>query len=109
MEQRALSFGNFELRSTERACTAALAQANLDREAAPAAYRHRGTYAWIAGDHTAARTWWRRSAEAADKLSAPYESAATSVEIGRLAGDADELRRAEETFTRIGARPPAPS
>src|SRR6476646_5660431 len=42
------------LKRAQRACASAVKEANLDREALPAAYRLQGTYDWLAGREKAA-------------------------------------------------------
>lgn len=71
------------LRQVREACRAVQRQARLDRSAAPAALRVRGTSAWLAGKRGEAERLWHKSAAVAAALGLPYETALTEREARR--------------------------
>ncbi len=91
------------LKKAKQACKLARKQAKLDRQALPAACRFQGVYHWLQGDAGKARTWWRKSIEAAEQLEARYEIGMTSLELGRRAGDPEQLARGEALLREISA------
>lgn len=91
------------LRRAKRACRGAFRQCRIDRGGLIAASRLWGTYEWLRGRRRAARRWWERSLAVADELSARYETATTSLEMGRRLHDRAYLERAEAIFAEIGA------
>jgi len=91
------------LTKAKRACWAALRSGRLARGGLPGAMRHRGTYAWLTGKRDAARGWWQRSLTVAKQLGAGYETAMTSLEMGRRLGERTEIERAAEIFAEVGA------
>ena len=66
------------------ASNASLEHARRDRQAAPAAYRWRGSYEWLRGNPASARKWWERSADAARRLGTTRELQYTKQERDRL-------------------------
>lgn len=72
------------------------------------AWLWQGLYAWLAGKPSKARTAWKKSLEAAERLAMPYEQGLAHYELGRHLG-ADEparqvhLTRACDIFTRLHA------
>ena len=91
------------LRRAAAASRAALKLAAGLRDARPEAWRLRGTLEWLRRRPSGAWRWWRRSLAAAQELGAPYETARTHLEIGRLSGDAEHLERAVAGFILVGA------
>ncbi|HEY6202097.1 MAG TPA: adenylate/guanylate cyclase domain-containing protein [Candidatus Limnocylindria bacterium] len=75
---------NGSLARTGEASRASLAQAKRDRQAAPGAYRWRGSYEWLRGDSGSAREWWGRSEEVARALGAQRELDITRQERARF-------------------------
>jgi len=66
------------------ASNASLKHARRDRQAAPAAYRWRGSYEWLRGNPATARKWWERSADVASQLGSRRELQYTRQERERL-------------------------
>jgi tetratricopeptide (TPR) repeat protein len=91
------------LKRARRACAAAVRQGRLDREAGVAAYRCRGTYAWLRGRRGRALYWWRKSIAAAERLGADYERGLTLLERGARAGERGSLEEAQRIFEHVGA------
>ena len=77
--------------------------------AAPRAWLLKGTARWLSGRRGSARRAWRKSLQAAERLSMPLEIALALGEIGRHLEPEDPARRerlaqAIEIFERLGAR-----
>jgi tetratricopeptide (TPR) repeat protein len=94
------------LRLAGRACRAALQHAKSVPDGAPAAYRLRGTHAWLASDSRAAVQWWTRSLEIAQRLGARYDLGLTYLEQGERLKDPASLKRAEALFGELDAPGP---
>jgi tetratricopeptide (TPR) repeat protein len=95
------------LKRAQRACTSAVREAKLDRDALPAAYRLQGTYQWLATREKAAIDMWKRSLGCAEELGARYELGLTYLEMGKRQDDSDRLEQAEDMFDQIHFHPDA--
>jgi tetratricopeptide (TPR) repeat protein len=95
------------LKRAQRACTSAVREARLDREALPAAYRLQGRYEWLATREKAAIDCWKQSVGLAEELGARYELGLTYLEMGKRQDNSERLNQAEEVFDRIHFRPDA--
>ena len=91
------------LTNARRACRVALKHGHCFRGGLPAAMRSQGTWAWLKGKHDTARRWWDRSLTVAQELGAQYETAMTSLEIGRRLGEHELLERAIQVFGEVRA------
>jgi predicted ATPase/class 3 adenylate cyclase len=85
------------------ACAQAARHSGIDRGGLPEAQYLQGRYAWLRGDKSAARRWWKRSLESAKRNGQPYDMAITYLEMGRRMNRQDCLLQAEVLFTKIGA------
>jgi tetratricopeptide (TPR) repeat protein len=70
----------------------------------PAALRYSGRLKEQIGDESGARSEWVKALEKAQRLKMPFEEALTTLNLGRLEGDAGSLQQAREMFERMGAR-----
>jgi hypothetical protein len=93
------------LKQARRACTSALTEAKLDRDALPAAYRLQGTCEWLAEHEQRALDCWKQSLGHAEQLGAQYELGLTYLELGKRRSDGEALARAEMVFDRIHFHP----
>ena len=75
------------LKRAYNACQTLARQERLDRAAAPAALRLRGTLQWLRGKHGRATALWRDSSNRATALRLPHELALTQLEAGHRTGD----------------------
>lgn len=69
-----------------------------------AAYRARGSLAWLRGRPRSAMKWWRRSLALSQQLGSELERGLTELEIGTRLHDRSRLGAAEEIFARLDAK-----
>jgi class 3 adenylate cyclase/tetratricopeptide (TPR) repeat protein len=91
------------LKQAAEACRAALTQSKKWRPGLPEAMRLQGTYEWLRGRPDAARKWWQRSLELAEKMGQRYDVGMTHLERGRRMDDRPHLERALAICGEIGA------
>jgi tetratricopeptide (TPR) repeat protein len=91
------------MRRARSGCRALERQVRLDRAAAPAALRSRGTYQWLRGKRRRANASWRKSAASAEVLGMPRELAVTQLEAGGRTDDAGIVAAASAQIARLAA------
>lgn len=72
----------------------------------PRSWLWQGLYHWLAGHPVRARTAWRKSLAAAERLAMPYEQGLAYYQLGRHATGKDRpkyLKKACDIFTQLGA------
>ena len=74
-------------RRARRSCRAALRMAGAVAYRGPEIFRLAGRRAWLENDAKAARVWWERSLDAAERIGTRPEWARTALELGVRLGD----------------------
>ncbi len=90
--------------ATERAVKKLVGYSKVFPIGKPAALRYSGRLKEKDGNQSGARSDWGKALQSAQSLKMPFEEALTSMNLGRLDGDAARLQHARDLFERVGAR-----
>jgi tetratricopeptide (TPR) repeat protein len=91
------------LEKAQRASHTAFELGKGSRSRLPDTMWMRGRYEWLKGKTAAARKWWQKGLELAEKQGERFDLAAIHLEMGQRFKDQAHLEHAERIFSEIGA------